>query len=584
MPKKILLADDSLTIQKVVELTFSDSDYELVCVSNGERALEKVRENRPDLILADVVMPEKNGYEVCEAIKGDPATSRIPVVLLSGTFEPFDRSRAERIGADAIVSKPFDSQQLLAQVDALVARSPSSSYAAAAPTPIPQTTAAIAIPDLPPPPPLTAATAAHSDDPPFDVGFSAEDFTAAVRMPPARTGIDPFEEEYVRGDVDSAIEAFEKAHPRFGFGSEFDAEPALASQPLERSEPRREEPDHEEPRREEAPRREEPAWLRDEPDKSPMDKGPADKGPADKGPADKGPFGASVEERSPALDFSSHSSMEDEAATMAISRPQIPTVPMIPADQLPTVEMPTQSFSRDGEPDRRSPLETADASASDSASPAATPSAASAASAAEPSPFETAAPGNLPVTPREISEQDASVLFDVAPRRVIPDVDEPHPIADPDAMPELMLPPLPAGSAPPQSAAPPEAQPEGSSVSTFSSATAERETEETTGRSPEPAPAPAAAASGMDAEAPAAAVPGDIEMLAQRSSIPELTRMLSSMRSTGDITDEQLDRLAAKVVEKLSDKIVREIAWEVIPDMAEIVIRQRIKELEAGVE
>ena len=77
-------------------------------------------------------------------------------------------------------------------------------------------------------------------------------------------------------------------------------------------------------------------------------------------------------------------------------------------------------------------------------------------------------------------------------------------------------------------------------------------------------------------------------MLAQRSSIPELTQMLSNVRATGDgggeMTDEQLDRLATKVVEKLSDRIVREIAWEVIPDMAEIVIKQRIKELESGVE
>ena len=68
MAKRILLADDSLTIQKVVELTFSDADYDLVCVPNGQRALEKVAESAPDLILADVVMPEKNGYEVCEAI------------------------------------------------------------------------------------------------------------------------------------------------------------------------------------------------------------------------------------------------------------------------------------------------------------------------------------------------------------------------------------------------------------------------------------------------------------------------------------------------------------------------------------
>jgi CheY-like chemotaxis protein len=76
--KKILLADDSLTIQKVVELTFSDSEYDLLCVPNGQRALEKVAEESPDLILADVVMPEKNGYEVCEAIKANrrPRASR----------------------------------------------------------------------------------------------------------------------------------------------------------------------------------------------------------------------------------------------------------------------------------------------------------------------------------------------------------------------------------------------------------------------------------------------------------------------------------------------------------------------------
>ena len=77
---------------------------------------------------------------------------------------------------------------------------------------------------------------------------------------------------------------------------------------------------------------------------------------------------------------------------------------------------------------------------------------------------------------------------------------------------------------------------------------------------------------------------GEIEILAQRSSIPELTQMLSSVRGAGDMTDEQIERLATRVVEKLSDRVVREIAWEVIPDMAEIVIKQRIKELESGIE
>jgi CheY-like chemotaxis protein len=124
MGKKILLADDSLTIQKVVELTLSGTDYELTCVSNGRKAMDSLKASRPDLILADVVMPEKNGYEVCEAVKGDPATARIPVVLLAGTFEPFDRERADRVGSDLVVTKPFDAHQLLERIEALLARSP----------------------------------------------------------------------------------------------------------------------------------------------------------------------------------------------------------------------------------------------------------------------------------------------------------------------------------------------------------------------------------------------------------------------------------------------------------------------------
>ena len=226
MSKKILLADDSLTIQKVVELTFSDSDFELVCVSNGQRALDKVREERPDLILADVVMPEKNGYEVCEAIKGNPATAKIPVVLLSGTFEPFDRDRAERIGADAIVSKPFDSQQLLSQVEALLARTPSQAPATAATSGA--TTVVVPMSSIAAPPPLLQGTEPvpkpAEESSPFDAGFTAEDFTGNVRLPAPPEKADPFEEEYGRGGVDSAIEAFEQSHPGFGFSGDAEIE------------------------------------------------------------------------------------------------------------------------------------------------------------------------------------------------------------------------------------------------------------------------------------------------------------------------------------------------------------------------
>jgi CheY-like chemotaxis protein len=139
MPKKILLADDSITIQKVVELTFSDGDYEVTAVNNGAKAVQKLSEMRPDIILSDIIMPEKNGYEVCEFVKSHPEYRNIPVVLLTGTFEPFDPDRAEKAGCDAVVTKPFESQSLIHKVEELIAaaRSASASAPAAAPAEAP---------------------------------------------------------------------------------------------------------------------------------------------------------------------------------------------------------------------------------------------------------------------------------------------------------------------------------------------------------------------------------------------------------------------------------------------------------------
>jgi CheY-like chemotaxis protein len=123
MPKKILLADDSITIQKVVELTFSEGDYQVFSVGNGSQALRKIHEVRPDIALLDVIMPEANGYEVCEKVKRNPETSWIPVLLLTGTFEPFDRKRADAAGANGHLTKPFESQMLISKVEELIASS-----------------------------------------------------------------------------------------------------------------------------------------------------------------------------------------------------------------------------------------------------------------------------------------------------------------------------------------------------------------------------------------------------------------------------------------------------------------------------
>ncbi|MEZ5308734.1 MAG: response regulator [Pyrinomonadaceae bacterium] len=122
MPKrKLLLADDSITIQKVVNLTFADEGIDVVSVGDGNSALEKLREDAPDIVLADVNMPGLTGYEICERIKENEDSERIPVVLLVGSFEPFDEDEAERVGADAYLTKPFQSiSQLVDKVSELL--------------------------------------------------------------------------------------------------------------------------------------------------------------------------------------------------------------------------------------------------------------------------------------------------------------------------------------------------------------------------------------------------------------------------------------------------------------------------------
>ncbi|MFH1177683.1 MAG: response regulator [Acidobacteriota bacterium] len=123
MGAKLLLADDSITIQKVVELTFAETEHRVVAVGNGRDLLRRFEEIKPDLVLCDVVMPDINGYEICQKLKSDPATLHIPVVLLTGTFEPFDRDRALAAGCDAIVTKPFEARELITTVEDLLERS-----------------------------------------------------------------------------------------------------------------------------------------------------------------------------------------------------------------------------------------------------------------------------------------------------------------------------------------------------------------------------------------------------------------------------------------------------------------------------
>jgi len=113
----LLLADDSITTQKVVKLTFADEGIHVITADDGDTALRLFEAHRPDIILADVNMPGLNGYEVCEAVRKVSDQVSTPVVLLVGSFEPFDPQNAHRVGANDYLTKPFASiRRLVATV------------------------------------------------------------------------------------------------------------------------------------------------------------------------------------------------------------------------------------------------------------------------------------------------------------------------------------------------------------------------------------------------------------------------------------------------------------------------------------
>ena len=120
MAHTILLADDSVTIQRVIELTFADEDVQVVAVSSGDQAIARLNSAPPDIVLADIGMPGKDGYEVARYVKQSPRLSHIPVVLLTGAFEPVDQARAAEVGCDGVLAKPFEPQLVIGRVKELL--------------------------------------------------------------------------------------------------------------------------------------------------------------------------------------------------------------------------------------------------------------------------------------------------------------------------------------------------------------------------------------------------------------------------------------------------------------------------------
>lgn len=114
--KKILVIDDSLTIQKMVELSLVDQNYEIHTASDGKQGLTKIKEVKPDLILLDVTLPQMSGYDVCHQLKRDKYTRKIPIVMLTARDKMIEQFRGKWAGANFYMGKPFSSDELIKKV------------------------------------------------------------------------------------------------------------------------------------------------------------------------------------------------------------------------------------------------------------------------------------------------------------------------------------------------------------------------------------------------------------------------------------------------------------------------------------
>src|SRR5439155_26598812 len=113
MAKRVLVVDDSPTIRKIVEVCLNGAGVGFEGASGGAEAAASLSARLPDLVLADVVMPAPDGYELCELVKRKTYGKRIPVVLMADPFQPFDAEKAMAAGADGNIAKPFDARTLM---------------------------------------------------------------------------------------------------------------------------------------------------------------------------------------------------------------------------------------------------------------------------------------------------------------------------------------------------------------------------------------------------------------------------------------------------------------------------------------
>ena len=120
MAKKILIVDDEPNIVISLEFLMRREGFEVSIARDGEEALSRIRDERPDLILLDVMMPKVNGFEVCQAVRSDPKLADVRILMLTAKGREAEIAKGLALGADAYVPKPFSTRDLVVQVKSLL--------------------------------------------------------------------------------------------------------------------------------------------------------------------------------------------------------------------------------------------------------------------------------------------------------------------------------------------------------------------------------------------------------------------------------------------------------------------------------
>ena len=586
MPKRILLADDSITIQKVVELTFSDGDYEVTAVNNGAKAIQKLSEMRPDIVLSDIIMPEKNGYEVCEYVKSHPDFRNLPVILLTGTFEPFDPDRADKAGCDAVVTKPFESQSLIQKVEELIEQSrnaaPAASSAPSMPEPVqPFATGAF--------PPGNAPQASGSSFPPHgsDI-FSAP---AAQTPPPAPMLFAP------PPPAPPAFGGETRAFPPMNFGEPSQTGAPMSAPPPPPPPSATESSPWDEPAEEKAPSgmgsgsAAMPSSFDAPPthEPSPWDE-PVSGGETRafgkmtyddlKKMSNEGSIASAPPPPASAAAPSPWDAPDGGGATRAIPRMNFEDMQKLAQPAAPTPSPEPSPWGQSAESDagstRAFPPMNFESEAPKPHEPPASSHADSSAASMWDAPEQSASPSD-PMPFGGGQSPDASPTPEPSPW------DAPHEefAGETTAFPKMSFDEMRKMAEPAQASEPAhdlwtEQPPEAPSWAQPASASSSKDDFQSSGGATSKSKGDEDDAfGGMSSVADAPASP------ATESKSESAGTKAAGGEAGGQLTDEQIDRIARRVVELMADKTVRDIAWEVIPDLAERVVKERIRQLES---